>query len=521
MSVQQGESYADVITTSGIAATIGRVVIGAVLLLVPGTLAAAAVANPTLARFIRLDASQGLSQDSALAMAQDRHRFIWIGTQAGLNRFDGQQVKVFLADPGKPGGLLSSWVTSLAFDREQRLWVGTQRGLQRYIEHSDTFQRYPLSQDDANGDTVYTLYLDDEGGLWVGSDAGLSRYDPNTDSFTTYSITGEAAADFGPGQVRAISRRGDDVWLGTTAGLYRFRLSTQDFAAEPAFGTSAINAVRFDASGRLWVGTDQRGLFHWVPGSDPIAIALPHPRVHALYIDHDGDLWIGGELAAYRLRSSRREPPDIESYAHRPRDPFSPGRGRVPSFMEAADGSFWIGSWDGGASWTDPQFSRVNSLTTDNDGLLPLRDPRVLAVAAEDKAFWLGTGDGVAHYDPVSGQIEPLNATQGLLVFTLLATPDALWIGTDLGIYRYDRQTGQLDKQHFHPELENVRIRRMMIDGDRLWVFAELVGLHVVSLQRGESIARHRFVGNVYFIDLLDETRVLATASDGLHWFQR
>lgn len=513
--------YTDVNATPGIAAKCCRMLVLGVCLLATPWLALADIAPPSKARFIRLDSSSGLSQDTPLALAQDRHGFIWIGTQSGLNRYDGQRVSVFLAESGRSGSLLSNWISALAYDRQQTLWVGTHRGVHRYDEQRDLFQHYSMTAE-GSGDTVYTLYLDDQGVLWVGSDAGLSHYDAATDQFETDSITGEGAADFGPGQVRAIARQADRLWVGTTAGLYVFNIELHTFTPANSLDGVAINALRLDRQGRLWIGSDQRGLLRWDAETETLgSIELEHPRVHSLHLDRSGALWVGGELAAYRLHPEQPTNPAIERYAHRLRDPFSLGRGRVQSFLEAADGSFWIGAWEGGVSWTDPEFSRVDSLTLDNDGLLPLADPRVLAVVADGEDYWLGTGDGVAHFDPRSGVVTPLASTRGMLVYTLAAQPDALWIGTDSGVYRFDRQTQQLTEPIFHPELKGVRIRRLMIDDDRLWMFAELVGLHVVDLTSGSSIARHRFVGNVYFIDRLDDHRVLATAGDGLHWFSR
>lgn len=508
------------IATGGIAARVCRIAMLGVALLVSAP-SVAEVGDPSTARFLRLDSRGGLSQDTPLALAQDRHGFIWVGTQAGLNRFDGEQVRVYQADPDLDGSLLSSWISALAYDKRHTLWVGTHRGVHRHDEHNDRFQRYSLTADGSGGDTIYCLHQDADGELWVGSDAGLSHYQAATDSFISYSITGETEADFGPGQVRAIASAGQEIWVGTTAGLFRFDKQSKTFSGFAELGPIAVNALVWDGTDQLWIGTDQRGLFRLTADRGLQPIALEHPRVHALHIDRAADLWIGGERSAYRLRIDAAGRAQLEAYAHRPRDPFSVGQGRVPSFLEAADGSFWIGAWEGGVSWTDPKFSRIRSLTRDNGGLQALGDTRVLSVAVEGESFWLGGDDGVAHYDPPSGAITPLEATRGMLVFTLLARPDALWIGTGLGIYRYDRASKQLVESHFHPDLDRARIRRLMVDGDRLWIFAELVGLHVIDLKGGVSIASHRFVGNIYFIDRLDDARVLVTASDGLHWFSR
>ncbi|WP_374351447.1 two-component regulator propeller domain-containing protein, partial [Chitinimonas sp.] len=76
-------------------------------------------------RFTHLGTSDGLSNAAALTLAQDRQGFIWIGTQTGLDRFDGHELIHFRRDSGAKNGLLSDWINVLHVDRDGVLWVGT------------------------------------------------------------------------------------------------------------------------------------------------------------------------------------------------------------------------------------------------------------------------------------------------------------------------------------------------------------------------------------------------------------
>ena len=73
-------------------------------------------AAPLSLRFEHLGVEQGLTQESITRVIQDRQGFIWIGTQAGLNRFDGYRVTVFKNDPGNPHSLLDNYVQALYED---------------------------------------------------------------------------------------------------------------------------------------------------------------------------------------------------------------------------------------------------------------------------------------------------------------------------------------------------------------------------------------------------------------------
>ncbi|MFV1981046.1 MAG: two-component regulator propeller domain-containing protein, partial [Rhodothermia bacterium] len=79
-------------------------------------------------RFEKLGIEQGLSQSSILDMLQDRNGFMWFGTQDGLNRFDGYEVKIYDNVPFDTTSLLDGWSSALAEDAGGRLWVGLWSG---------------------------------------------------------------------------------------------------------------------------------------------------------------------------------------------------------------------------------------------------------------------------------------------------------------------------------------------------------------------------------------------------------
>ena len=94
-----------------------------------------------------------LSQTRVVEIVQDHRGFLWFGTQDGLNRYDGYEVKVF-----------------------------------RHDSHRD---------DSLSGVNIFSLFEDRSGGLWVGSDEFLDRFDPISEKFTRYEIKAELMASGG------------------------------------------------------------------------------------------------------------------------------------------------------------------------------------------------------------------------------------------------------------------------------------------------------------------------------------
>ena len=125
----------------------------------------AQISVQSTSRFSRLDIQQGLSQNTVTALVQDHDGNIWIGTQNGLNRYDGFDVKVFM--PGEHATTISdNFITSLVVDQHGVLWVGTLNGLNRYDPKAGVFERFrPLPQRSSDNDMVLSLHLDQQNRL--------------------------------------------------------------------------------------------------------------------------------------------------------------------------------------------------------------------------------------------------------------------------------------------------------------------------------------------------------------------
>ena len=146
---------------------------------------------PDTIRFHRRGPSEGLSQAVVTDVAQDQNGFMWIGTQEGLNRFDGYGFEVFRHDPQIPSSLSHDWVRALLIDSHGVLWVGTEDGgLNRFNEGDKTFSHCsnePSDPDSLSHDRVRAIVEDIDGALWVGTDGGgLNRFESSTGKFRSY-----------------------------------------------------------------------------------------------------------------------------------------------------------------------------------------------------------------------------------------------------------------------------------------------------------------------------------------------
>ncbi len=132
-------------------------------------------------KFQHYTGDDGLSQLSGDALFQDREGYIWIGTQAGLNRFDSNTFKVY----STRDGLLSDYITHITQDKDGAIWVGTFNGAARL--KNGGIRTFTMEQG-LEGKEVRALAVDREGTLWCGTNKGLSRFE--NERFTRVPLGG-------------------------------------------------------------------------------------------------------------------------------------------------------------------------------------------------------------------------------------------------------------------------------------------------------------------------------------------
>ena len=397
---------------------------------------------------------EGLPENFVRTMVQTRDGYIWLGTQEGLVRFDGIQLKVF--DTRNTRELRSNSIVALCEDPSGVLWIGTDGGgITRYAK--GRFLDNLNARNGLENDHIRDLHAGPDGGVWITAhDGGLlrlrggeRRHWTTKDGLLSNSL-----------RTVLVDRRGR-LWIGADeAGLSMLHGGVlRHFGPADGLASGQIRVLYEDSRGSIWVGTRASGLYRWEEGkfrAFSIRHGLPGNSIRALREDRGGALWVGLESGG------------LARYARGKFDVLDTTRGLPHNFVRAlledSGGNLWAGTRGGMLRLRE---RNVETWTT-TEGLINDNVKTVFADSAG--AIWAGTATG-------------LNVIRGGRILTVNLSGDwsrdfvraiaqdrdgTMWFGTDSGLYRRDaRGVRRYDAADGLPD-ERVRAIAAGPDG-RVW----------------------------------------------------
>jgi len=233
-------------------------------------------------KFDNISIKDGLSQSSPNCIFQDSHGFLWIGTEDGLNKYDGYTFQVFKPEQGNINSISNPRILSIYEDSNGILWVGTNGGgLNMYDPASGLFYNFLHNADDTAslaGNIVYCIRGMEQQKLWIGTENGLSVIDLKTRKFLTESLVPVIKLIQNVPLMAIAGETNSMVWIGTEKGLYRYEANTNNLLllqhnpADPrSLPNNSVTALLIDKNRGLWVGTGN-GLAKKEDGSEVFTV---------------------------------------------------------------------------------------------------------------------------------------------------------------------------------------------------------------------------------------------------------
>jgi signal transduction histidine kinase/ligand-binding sensor domain-containing protein/CheY-like chemotaxis protein/HPt (histidine-containing phosphotransfer) domain-containing protein len=451
------------------AACMGAAALNAAAALDGAALAAAPVPAIRPMYFEHLTMRDGLSMSTINSMLQDSQGYVWLATEGGLNRYDGNTVRQFRRERGNPNGLASDYVWSIAEDSRSDLWLATDGGgVARWERQTEKFQQFrhdPGHPQSLASDGVRALLIDSAGQIWAGTkDQGLDILDPATGLVRHFRHADADPHSLPSDAIGALyADHQGRIWVGTDGGLSRFDPTSKSFINYGGSMSSAhmndlrVRAIREDHTGAIWVGTVNGGLARLEPDDILVTVfrhdaansrSLSHDHVWAVLEDDAKRIWVA---TADGLDLFDRSSQSFVRYGHDADNPQSLRDSDALSLYQDRGGVLWVGTRSGGASHWNPRSWLLGHYFSGS-----LRAAQVISFADDGAGkLWVGTiGNGLIEIDPSGrerhyGTEKSADGSAQLSDDRVMALLNdhqgSLWIGTmSGGLDRLDLGSGKI-----------------------------------------------------------------------------
>ncbi|MFN8240497.1 MAG: two-component regulator propeller domain-containing protein [Bacteroidales bacterium] len=446
---------------------------------------------------------------------QDHDGYIWLGTEGGgLNRIDKKTgiVDKYMSQPGLKNSLLDSYIYGITEDEDNNLWIATLSGISVLDEQRKNYRNFsfdPNKPGSLADYSVYDILIDEKKSIWIASyGGGLNLYDPASGLFKSFrhkagdksSISSDSLW-----QIRQDKKDNNILWISTTDGLNRFDKTSGVFTTYRMGKTRAENKIQpllVDDQGRIWLGTDEKGLYCFNPSTleishyenDPSESgSLSGNSLLSIYQDKSGLIWVCSRYSGINLvhetnfRNLISETPAIQgnsvysineqgkflwigtnkgmykydrstkNVVHHPipRGKFSDKERMVYAALIDKNGNLWVGTKAAGLYMLPKNGNSFKGFFHDVKDSLSISGDEIYCIREDKKGIiWIGTyRSGLNSYDYRTGKFtrykldtDSLNTISGNEIIDVL--PDekgGLWIATSgEGLSRLDLATGKL-----------------------------------------------------------------------------
>ena len=466
--------------------------------------------------FNNLNIEQGISQSTAKIIFQDSKGYIWIGTNDGLNRYNGYEYKIYNYEEGK-NSISHNDITDITEDENGYIWVGTVQGMNRINTETGEIQNYTKENEKipndstseviktqenkivvatysgicvyneekyafepvlntGNGlmsDIVYSLDEDKYGNIWVGTDMGVHKISKDFKILETYG---------GPKEENSVVQdavynmycddKYDTVWIGTAdSGVFKLNTKTKEvkqYKNDPndewSLPSNQIGEVLRDKNDNLWIGTDG-GLAYYDEEEEHFYIiyrnkiydknSLVYDNIKSMIQDKEGIIWIGtySGVSIFDTESS------IKHYKAGPDEDYLLNENMVHGIYEDSDGYLWVGSKLKGISIIDRENHSATSISTENNDII---------------------------------KSDMINDITGY--------KDFIFVATDGGILRIDKKTRKIKNYSVEDGLVNEAVKDIMVD-DKGYLWAGTInGLSIINIETEEIIDMTKYIDTEKYI---------------------
>ncbi|HPM31593.1 MAG TPA: two-component regulator propeller domain-containing protein [Chryseolinea sp.] len=420
-------------------------------------------------KFLKLDVNKGLSHNQPNCFLKDRKGFIWIGTNSGLNRFDGYGVKVFMNDPRDTSSISISHTSSLAEGPDGRIWAGSSASnggnfTNVYNPETESFTRNTrniLKQYGIPDGSISNIIKDSKGLFWfIHSSQGVFRYNPQEKKSISVPYVSADSTSMASNQIASfVEDRDGNFWMILKNGSIKkidgktLLVTYRNNYLKDWFNNELLEyKITTDRDGDIWVcpTTTNDGIFYFDLTNHVThhihekseGWRLNKNIVRNIVEDNQGMIWVGTDHGGINVIDKKKK--SVTYILTNAEDNRSLSQNSITSLYKDYEGIIWVGTYKKGACYYHenivrfPLFRHEDKLST-----VGLHFDDMNRFAEDDKGnLWLGTnGGGLVYFDRQNNTYkqyhhnpaDPNSLSNDVIVSMCIDSDKVLWVGTYYG----------------------------------------------------------------------------------------
>ena len=450
--------------------------------------------------------ASGLSNNTINCIYQDKAGYIWIGTNDGLNMFDGYSFRIFRNEPGNKSSINHNNILFIKEDPQGQMWIGTSTSLSLYHPSNSSFsnyfvnsnkQGYYLSESNNNQYRFTMFDMGSNGLLYTSIGTGLLQVQMASRKVQSFD------ADNNCGKIiNHILFLGTDILIGSSdGGLDLLSLTTKKTKHLRALHQKNISFLAQRDEQHFWIGSYGMGsgilnlendVFTALPINDNSSEKFRRDNILCGLKSKDNGIYLGSEAGLFAYHSA------AQRYDHFADNSFFSSTALVKevtrSIFEDKDGNYWLGTYREGLIYMQknaPGFSVLKDMQPSASGSLGY----VNALLSDRSGIWIASGQrGLLHFDTSQKKFSSFNQGEAPyhlqsreLCFLMQHSDGKLWMGSaNAGVLAYDPNAKKSKHFLFAPADKNYNSgnQTMAILEDQshnIWVATEGDGVKIID----------------------------------------
>ena len=445
--------------------------------------------------FNNINIEQGISQSTIEDIFQDSEGYIWLGTNDGLNRYNGYEFKIYNYEEYQ-NSISHNGITDITEDKYGNIWVNTVSGVNKINKKTEKISNYTEINGKIKEDSTTEIIVTKDNNILVGTYEGLNIYNAKEDRF---DIILEQKDGILSSCIYSIDEDiNGNIWIGTELGLNKL---SKDFKVLETYTSESeiYNIFCDDENGFVWAGSDSSGLLKIDTKTKEVTQyindiedenSIPANQVGVIIRDSKGNLWVGttNGLARYNEKND-----SFDVYKNKVYDKNSLVYNDVRSIIEDREGVLWVGTYSGISIFDTESSIKYYNAGLD-DGYL-LSENMVHGIYEDDEGYlWIGSRTkGVNIIDRENNtsksiSMENNNVIQSNSINDITGYKDFIFVATDAGVLKINKKENTIQNYNLEDGLIGENVKDIFVcDKNYLWI-GSTNGLNLLDIENDKII---------------------------------